>query len=237
MHMRDKLHPSFERLADQVRVRYPDLYELRIQNEISQIAGFVRGATELRGKKVIDLGAGSVQSTESLSLWRKLFYKFVLANPHRATQFEPWFCRIMECAGAVPFAVDIGDNSTEPFESLQVDILKEDALASVPDASFDFANNFFFTEREGSPESMDATSPALYHRFMLDVKQSVVEEWTERGLRVSEMGPMFRKRALQAAWAFDRELDKEVIRILKPGGVYVHNNQRFKKKGKRLIEF
>ncbi|MFA6198145.1 MAG: hypothetical protein WC734_03265 [Patescibacteria group bacterium] len=52
-------------------------------------------------------------------------------------RFEPWFCRLLLELGAKPVGIDIGNLEGEQFEHHRADLVKENALAFLPDHSFD----------------------------------------------------------------------------------------------------
>lgn len=200
-----EFHPSFLELADKVSHRYPELPNFRIGNELHRIAGLVNDIAGLSGRKVLDLGAGAVESTESLKGWSQIFARFL--DPYRLIQYQPWFCRIAHLAGAEPCAVDIGDNSLESFESVRLDLSNPDALAHFDSESFDYVNNYFFTAHLEEPDAWEKTSPGL--------RRVASQNSTDPG-----------------GWVFklNDAITSHVERILKPHGIYIHNSFRFQKK-------
>lgn len=204
--------PSFLELAHKVSQTYPELPNFRIEKEFHRIAGLVNDVADLNGKKVLDLGAGSCESTESLKGWSQFFARFL--DPYRLIQYQPWFCRIAHLAGAEPCAVDIGDNSLESFESVRLDLSNPDALAHFDVESFDYINNYFFTAHPEEPDAWEKISPGLR--------------------RVA-----FQNSTDPVGWVFklNDSITSQVERILKPDGIYIHNSFRFQKKNGILGTF
>ncbi len=203
---------TVEELIDKVSHHYPELPDFRIDKELQRIAGLVVDITGLQGKKILDLGAGSCESTDSLTGWCRFLARYV--DPYRLTQFQPWFCRIAHLAGAEPCAVDIGDNSSEPFKSVRLDLSNPDALSHFDGESFDHVNNYCFTAHPQEPYAWERTSP---------------------GLR--EIA--YRRSTNPRKWVFmlDDSITRQVERILRPNGIYIHNSFHFQKKNGVLVPF
>lgn len=90
---------------------------------------------DLRGKKILDLGCGSIFTRSFMENFEgyKGFY-------------EPWLCRFLKYAEAVPVGVDINDNLSETFENYKIDLTQEGCFSGFPDSSFDVAHaGSFFT--------------------------------------------------------------------------------------------
>ncbi len=90
---------------------------------------------DLRGKRILDLGCGSVQT-------RSYMKDFVGDDRF----YEPWLCRFLKHAGEVPIGIDVNDNSDEIFENYRIDLTQRDCLRNFPDNYFDIAYaGAFFT--------------------------------------------------------------------------------------------
>lgn len=84
---------------------------------------------DLKGKKILDLGAGSTESTEDYG-----FENFA------SRTFEPWMSRILHELGVDVTAVDIGGLEKESFKSYsKLNLLEEGSLKMFSDDSFDLA--------------------------------------------------------------------------------------------------
>ncbi len=201
---------TFAALIDAVHRRYPELPDSRIEQELSRIAGLVSDITALQGKRILDLGAGSFESTDRLTGLCEFLVRYV--DPYRLTQFQPWFCRIAHLAGAEPWAVDIGDNSSEAFNSVPLDLSNPDALDCFDGASFHYVNNYCFTSHPQDSYAWERTSPGL--REVASQRSSDPKAWV---------------------FDLDASIMRQVARILRPQGIYFHNYSRFKKKNGVLV--
>jgi hypothetical protein len=98
------------------------LYDLR--TTLEAILAFSDGKIE--GKRVLDLGCGS---SPQLDLCCE-------DGVH-----EPWLCRTLQLLRAHPIGIDLGNLKNEEFEGHQVDLLRKDALAFIPDHSIDIVHS------------------------------------------------------------------------------------------------
>ncbi len=112
------------------------------------------GFERLRGKKVLDLGCGSIFAEKDVS------------GIAAQRQYEPWFARLAKAAGADVIGIDIQPNDTEEFTHVRKDLTKPSVLAMFPDCAFDIVNSSAFLVPHGkmdtSSRGLDITSPTLY---------------------------------------------------------------------------
>jgi SAM-dependent methyltransferase len=120
--------------------------------------------------------------------------------------YEPWFARVMQHAGAHVTGIDIHDSESEPgrpeaYEHLQRDLTDPRALDDLPDDTFEVVNSNGFLGTTDRDQA--STSPHLLH-------QSTEQHLSLRGL--------------------DRQIDTQVLRILREGGIYLKNSYVLEKR-------
>ncbi len=105
---------------------------------------------DVRGKKILDLGCGSMPQRDGDFLGR---------------QFEPWLCRGLHILGAHSIGIDIGKLEKELFEHYSLDLTKEGCLDFIKDHTIDLVTATFFFD---SPSLHDSYGEAAH-----DLKQQL----------------------------------------------------------------
>jgi hypothetical protein len=119
---------------------------------IGRLARCFARLSEIEEKVILDIACGSNTSRAPAALRiRTPFGPLGIGRTtrHYATQFEPWFCRILLELGASPVGVDSGDLEREVFPHHRVDLGQTDALDFLPSRSFDAIQD---SRLFGSPE-------------------------------------------------------------------------------------
>jgi len=131
--------------------REPGVAEI-ITQMVGRLAGAFGSASNLRGRRILDIACGSNTSKSPASIFiNPTFGKMRLGRLGKGytAQFEPWFCRILFALGADPVGVDMGDLDGEAFTHYPVDLGKTGALDFLPEHSFDGIQD---SRLFGSPE-------------------------------------------------------------------------------------
>lgn len=115
--------------------------------KMAAIMGGGLGLGVLKGKAVLDIGCGSMDSEN----------RSRISQPE--TTWQPWLCRCLLAAGAKPAGIDIEPN-TEKFRTYQGDVTLEETFAAFKDGSFDIVNNRALLPGRDL-DSPDDMSPAL----------------------------------------------------------------------------
>lgn len=146
----DEKHALAEKMA-----REPEIHEV-ITEFVRRLERTFGRLSELRGKRILDLGCGSRTSRDP---------RTEIITP----LFEPWFCRILVELGTDAVGVDLGELDGEAFEHYRVDLAEPGSLDFLPDSSFDGVHdNRIF----GSPEfTSQHPSAADYQRISQEIKQ------------------------------------------------------------------
>lgn len=144
---------------------------MKIINFISELQQAYGSLHNLKGKRILDLGCGSIipghanvlikeitqQKNQGMSEYNSPFYGELqrilpfdmLMNINFNTgeynrTFEPWFDRVLVELGADPVGVDTGNLDGENFEHHNIDLTENGALDLFPDKSFDAIHSSLF---------------------------------------------------------------------------------------------
>ena len=112
---------------------------------------------ELIGKRVLDLGCGSVYSKDTMGVW-----KWIQKGFPSGQVFPPWYLRMAAFAGAHGTGIDIAPNDNEPFTAITADLTDRSVLTGLPSGAFDIVSNNMFTAPSGGKEDRGVTSPFLF---------------------------------------------------------------------------
>ncbi len=130
--------------------------EAGVEEIIEQMVGRIASAwgtlSNVRGKRILDIGCGSNTSRAPSSIYINTPFgekRIGRATNGYTAQFEPWFCRVLLELGANPVGVDFGDLEGEAFEHYRVDLGQRGALNFLPSHSFDAVQD---SRLFGSPE-------------------------------------------------------------------------------------
>lgn len=235
------MHPSFQALGVKVLETYPKLHSGRLRAELDRISYLATDTRQLIGKRILDLGCGSVANTDRpwnpITRWIQQY-----KDPHRYVQFHPWYCRILEEAEAEAVGIDIGPNRGEKFESHKRDLLKPDiALRDLPDESIEHANNYFLSVPRESNHAQSGTSPGIMRALSWKNRSVDAKAAMDLNLPFGEWRQFFDKENLERMWAINDQIFAQVERVLKEGGVYtlaefVYRKQKGKLKMERTME-
>ena len=142
---------------------------------IGAISNESRGGVEaLRGLNILDLGCGSIETSEEESM------------EDEKRNCEPWIARLLHTAGAHVVGIDLGDLSKEEFEGHRVDLSRSGALDFLPSSSFDVVHMRNLLDK-------DASSPRLIQKFAINWNSGDMEGMVSR----EEMEKEIRKQALR----------------------------------------
>ena len=94
---------------DRLRAAYPDL-------------------EELHGKRILDVACGARGYSGNRSDG---------TGDASTIRFDPWMSRLLLSLGAHPIGIDICRQLNERFESVEIDLTRKNALATLPSGSFD----------------------------------------------------------------------------------------------------
>jgi hypothetical protein len=132
----------------------------------------------LRGKKILDLGCGSVESYVDNGIFAK------------PGDYEPWLCRALHRCGAKPIGVDIHSNDGEVFEHIQADLSKPGALQSLFDAShhssFDGIVSSMFLKGGCSPTLSGMTTGSQRREMEAEIMQDALRLLKDGGIFLFE---------------------------------------------------
>ena len=155
------LNASYRRLGERVKEKYPFVTDGRLEHELQRIRYSVSGdVRDLAGKVALDIGCGSQSTPDSGNMIFRLVQRLIL-HKSRA-DFHPWYCRILQEAGAHPLGLDIAKNDSEDFTGIQGDILDPNLFDQFEDGQFDVVNNYFTTAPRNSRKADQGSSPAIY---------------------------------------------------------------------------
>lgn len=197
---------SFLHLQETFHAKYPKIRVDRLEMELKRIQVIASKAKDLVGKRVIDLGAGSMKNLDRDFI--AAIVRFLMGGGTQSP-FQPWYSRILQHAGAHPVAIDIAPNDTEKFESHRLDLTDPAALDVFEKNSFDAANNFGFTVPQHSAISWRGVPPSLLYNFGLS-RAEVLE--------------------------LDAELREKVRQLLKENGTYTLAEFVYRKKSGKLLQ-
>lgn len=113
---------------DELRIKVERLYGLRDFHLLHLKAIF--NILDPKGKTVLDLGCGSVNSYDNRTVCRRMY--------------EPWLLRALHEYGANCVGVDAGGLDGEKFKGYKINLLHEDSLAQFETHSVDIATAFAF---------------------------------------------------------------------------------------------
>lgn len=229
-----KLHTSFQELGEKALQTYPKLHTGRLQAEIDRISYLTDDVRQLIGKRVLDLGCGSVANTDRpwnpIKRWIQQFRDY-----HRYTQFHPWYCRILAEADVEAVGIDIGTNRGEKFEWHKKDLMKPEAALSVfPNESIDHANNYFLSVPRESRYAKVGTSPGIMRALSWNNRSGDTHEAMELDLPYEDWSVFFQERNLERMWAINDQIFNQVERVLKDNGVYTLAEFVYRKKKGKL---
>lgn len=133
----EKNQETIRRVYESLYTKYPEQRELLDSHPLITLwLGYLehwKGDLELvKGTRVLDIACGNLQPTEG-------------------DMYLPWFPRVLHELGAHVAGIDIGDLEGEPYEHYKVDLTRKDALAFLPDHSFDLVHMNSFVGRAPSP--------------------------------------------------------------------------------------
>ncbi|MBT3397981.1 hypothetical protein HOA55_01310 [archaeon] len=132
----------FGEIHDLAKEKYDILYKLiggwsesrtgwgAAECQMGNILKLAKGSLE--GRKILDLGCGSINSTGG-----------EYSGPGRRG-FEPWLCRAMHELGIDHLGIDVGGNPGEEFNFHQADLIQPGSLDFIGDHSIDIANASMF---------------------------------------------------------------------------------------------
>lgn len=134
----DKIKEIVNKLAKKFNINHVSSH---VEGQLSKVSKKFGGLDNVKGKRILDLGCGSVSGTFETDNFNELDRQDGI-EPTRT--FEPWLCRALVELGANPVGIDIGNLEGEEFEHFQIDLSKPGALDFLPDKSFDGANMRLF---------------------------------------------------------------------------------------------
>ena len=133
-----KIEEIMKKLAKKFNINHVSSH---VQSQLSKLSKKFGGLDNVKGKRIIDLGCGSVSGTVETDNFNELDRQDGI-EPTRS--FEPWLCRALVELGANPVGIDVGNLDGEEFENYRIDLSKPGALDFLPDKSFDGANMRLF---------------------------------------------------------------------------------------------
>ena len=158
-------------------------------------------------------------------------------KPKEFARYQPWYCRILQEAGAQPVGTDIRTNAGERFESHAMDLSDPKALERFPDESFDHANDHFLTVPRNSMHARCGTSPSI---GVFLARKHWVDNYNqakERGIPLKDFPKFCERQNWERMWAINDGIFLQVQRLLKEGGVYTLAEFAYrKKKGVLVLE-
>jgi len=230
-----KLDPSYQALASDFLTTYRStLHEDRLEAQLIRIQHISANVASLANKRVLDLGCGSAKNKDSH--WNpigRLWLRWI--KPKEFARFQPWYCRILQEAGAQPVGIDIRTNAGERFESHAMDLSDPKALERFPDESFDHANNYFLTVPKNSMHARCGTSPSIWLSLGWKHKDDNYNLAKERGIPLKDLPEFYQRQNWKRMWAIDDGIFLQVQRLLKEGGVYTLAEFAYRKKKGVLV--
>lgn len=158
------------------------------------------GLRELKAKKVLDLGCGArPRASGGDQIERRM---------HDPRMYEAWFARFAAACGAEEVkGVDRRGSSDENYQHIQADLSNPSVLENkelFPDDHFDIVNSSAF---------LVPSHKVMTHARGLDVTApELLSEFNDAQLLY-----------------IDKQLEKQVLRVLKEGGFFLYNDVIFKK--------
>ena len=119
---------NFREISKVVKRKYGDNIIIK---ELSRAGYFAELLNGLGGKRILDLGCGSLNSLDDS--YRKDGDK---------RKYEPWLPRILHELGAKVVGVDFATNEKEEFEHYQIDLRSSNSLSHFKEKEFDLACAF-----------------------------------------------------------------------------------------------
>ena len=230
-----KLDPSYQALAsDFLATHRSTLHEDRLEVELIRIQHISANVASLANKRVLDLGCGSAKNKDSH--WNpigRLWQRWI--KPKEFARFQPWYCRILQEAGAQPVGIDIRRNAGERFESHAMDLSDPKALERFPDESFDHANNYFLTVPKNSMHARSGTSPSIWLSLAWKHRFDNYNQAKERGIPLEDIPKFYERQNWKRMWAINDGIFLHVQRLLKEGGVYTLAEFAYRKKKGVLV--
>ena len=230
-----KLDPSYQALAsDFLATHRSTLREERLEAELIRIQHISANVASLANKRVLDLGCGSAKNMDSH--WNpigRLWQRWI--RPKEFARFQPWYCRILQEAGAQPVGIDIRRNAGERFESHSMDLSDPTALERFPDESFDHANNYFLTVPKNSMHARSGTSPSIWLSLAWKHRFDNYNQAKERGIPLEDIPKFYERQNWKRMWAINDGIFLQVQRLLKEGGVYTLAEFAYRKKKGALV--
>jgi hypothetical protein len=113
--------------------------------------------TELKGKKVLDIGCGAKASPRNGGI-----------EERRKGMYEPWFARFATVCGAEVTGIDRRKSEGENYTHIQADIAKTDVLKLLDDESFDIVNSSAFlvnSQKLDDARGILTTAPELLREY------------------------------------------------------------------------
>jgi hypothetical protein len=230
-----KLDPSYQALAsDFLATHRSTLDERRLEAQLIRIQHVSPNVASLANKRVLDLGCGSAKNKDShwnpiVRLWLRWM------KPIEFAWFQPWYCRILQEAGAQPVGIDIRSNAGERFESHAMDLSDPKALERFPGESFDHANNYFLTVPKNSMHARCGTSPSIWLSLGWKYKDENYNQAKERGIALKDLPDFYQRLNWERMWAINDGIFLQVKRLLKEGGVYTVAEFAYRKKKGVLV--
>lgn len=231
-----KLDRSFQALGSDFLARHrATLYEGKLEAQLIRIQHISANVASLANKRVLDLGCGSAKNKDNhwnpIGRWWQRWIK-----PKEFARYQPWYCRILQEAGAQPVGIDIQTNAGERFESHAMDLSDPKALARFPDESFDHANNHFLTVPRNSVHAQCGTSPSmgvfLARKHWVDNSNQAKEQ----GIPLKDLRKFCERENWKRMWAINDGIFLQVQRLLKEGGVYTLAEFAYRKKKGVLVQ-
>jgi hypothetical protein len=138
-------------------------------------------------------------------------------KPKEFAWFHPWYCRILQEAGARPVGIDIQTNAGERFESHAMDLSDPKALERFPDESFDHANNHFLTVPKDSMHARCGTSPSIWLSLGWKHRDDNYKQAKERGIPLKDFPEFYQRQNWKRMWAINDGIFLQVQRPVEGG--------------------
>jgi hypothetical protein len=180
--MYGKAWKKMRELGKQIDLKYGE--ESSIGGVISRATYFYVLLGGLEGRKILDLGCGSVNSRDT--------------GKNRV--FEPWLCRLLHASGARVVGVDWAEQVNEEFESYQINLVEDSSLKIFSNSGFDLTCAFSLFD---SPSLCRMYSESSCKELFNSIS-SQLEDYKivrEEGFFVLERGGM----PLYRLWQHERE--------------------------------
>jgi hypothetical protein len=230
-----KLDPSYQALAADFLATYRStLDEDKLETQLIRIQHLCANVASLANKRVLDLGCGSMKNRDTH--WNAIgrFWQRWI-RPKEFARYQPWYCRVLQEAGAQPVGIDIRSNAGERFESHAMDLSDPKALERFPDESFDHANNHFLTVPKNSIHARSGTSPSIWLYLVWKHRVDNHNLAKERGIPLKDFPKFCEGENWKRMWAINDGIFLQVQRLLKEGGVYTLAEFAYRKKKGVLV--